>query len=126
MASSLISDKVHTFSLKNDPIVVLFFFFFQGHTHSIWKFPGQESNQLQLPAYATATATWDLSHVFNLHHSSRPCWIPNPLNGARDLTHILMDISQVHNPLSHNGNSPFFFILCLVFIALAMKYISIV
>ena len=29
---------------------------------------GVES-ELQLPAYATATATWDLSHVCNLHHS---------------------------------------------------------
>ena len=25
---------------------------------------------LQLPAYATATAMWDLSHICNLHHSS--------------------------------------------------------
>ena len=27
-------------------------------------------SELQLPAYATATAMWDLSHVFDLHHSS--------------------------------------------------------
>ena len=26
-------------------------------------------SELQLPAYATATATWDRSHVCNLHHS---------------------------------------------------------
>ena len=26
--------------------------------------------ELQLPAYTTATATQDLSHVFDLHHSS--------------------------------------------------------
>ena len=28
-------------------------------------------SELQLPVYTTATATWDLSHVCNLHHSSR-------------------------------------------------------
>ena len=33
-------------------------------------------------------------------------WILNPLSEARDWTCIFMDNSQVHNPLSHNGNSP--------------------
>ena len=50
--------------------------------------------ELQLLAYATATATWDLSHVCNLHHSSRQCPIFNPLSEARDLTHNLMVPSQ--------------------------------
>ena len=40
--------------------------------------------ELQLPAYTIAIATWDLSHVFNLHHSSWPCKILNPLSRARD------------------------------------------
>ena len=31
-----------------------------------------------------------------LHHSSRQCWIHNPLSGARDRTCILMDTSWVH------------------------------
>ena len=53
---------------------------------------GVES-ELQLPA--TATATWDLSCVCNLHYSSRQCWIPNPLNEARDGTCVLMDTSQI-------------------------------
>ena len=44
---------------------------------------GVES-ELQLLAYTTAIATWDLSHVYNLHHSSRQPWILNPLNEARD------------------------------------------
>ena len=30
----------------------------------------------------------------------------NPLGKARDQTHILMDTSQVHYLLSHDGNSP--------------------
>ena len=31
--------------------------------------------------------------------------ILNPLSEAKDLTHILKDTSQVHNLLSHKGNS---------------------
>ena len=40
---------------------------------------GVES-ELQLPAYARATATPDLSHVCIQHHSSWQRWILNPLN----------------------------------------------
>ena len=40
--------------------------------------------ELQLLAYATATAMWDPSCVFDLHHSSQQCRILNPLNKARD------------------------------------------
>ena len=50
---------------------------------------------LQLPAYATATATPDSSHVCNLYHSSWQQWIPEPLSRARDRTCILMDSSQI-------------------------------
>ena len=39
---------------------------------------GVES-ELELPAYTTTSATWDPSHVCNLHHSSWECWILNPL-----------------------------------------------
>ena len=56
---------------------------------------GVESEQ-QLLAYATATETWDPSHVCDLHHSSGQRQILNPLSKARDRTHILMDTSQVH------------------------------
>ena len=44
---------------------------------------GVES-ELQLPAYATATATQDLSRVFDLHHSSQQHRMVNPLSEARD------------------------------------------
>ena len=40
--------------------------------------------ELQLPAYTTATATPDLSHVCDLHHSSWQPQILNLLNEARD------------------------------------------
>ena len=61
--------------------------------------------ELVLLATATATAMLALSRVCDLHHSSRQCWILKPLSKARDQTCILMDASQVHNLLSHNGNS---------------------
>ena len=65
--------------------------------------PGAEL-ELQLPAYATSTP--DPSHVYNLHHSSLQHWILNPMSEARDWTCVLVDISSVLNPLSHNRNSP--------------------
>ena len=49
---------------------------------------GVES-ELQLPAYATATETWDPSHVCNLHYRSQQHWILNPLSKARASSCIL-------------------------------------
>ena len=51
--------------------------------------------ELQLLAYTTATATPDPSCVCDLHHSSLQRWTLNPLNKARDQTHVLMDTSRV-------------------------------
>ena len=48
------------------------------------------------PAYTPATATPELSHICNLHHSSRQRQILNPLSEARDRTCIRMDSSQAH------------------------------
>ena len=42
------------------------------------------------------TARWDLSHVFDLYHSSRQRWLLNPLSKARDRTRNLMVPSQIH------------------------------
>ena len=41
-------------------------------------------SELQLLAYTTATATWDLRHICNLYSSSRQHWILNLLSEARD------------------------------------------
>ena len=65
---------------------------------------GVES-ELQLPDYAVATATPDLSHIYDLCHSLWQHWILNPLSEAGDRTLILMATSWVLNLLSHNGNS---------------------
>ena len=56
---------------------------------------GAES-EMPLPAYTTATATLDLSHICNLHCSPWQRWILNPLSKARDRTCVLMDTTQVH------------------------------
>ena len=55
--------------------------------------------ELQLPAYTTAIATWNLSCICSVS------WILNPLSKARDQIRIFMDISWVLNLLSYNGNS---------------------
>ena len=59
----------------------------------------------QLLAYATDTATWDPSHICDLHHGSQQCQILNPVREASDQACIFMDTSEVCNPLSHNENS---------------------
>ena len=51
--------------------------------------------ELYLPAYTTATAMQDPSHVCELHQSSRQCWSLNPLSKAGDQTCGLMDASQI-------------------------------
>ena len=71
---------------------------------------------LQLPDYATATATWNPSCICTLHHSSQQCWISDPLSEARDWTHILMDISWTHFCCAIMGTpiSRYFFISFLI------------
>ena len=85
--------------VPEQPFLFFRFFFLLG--------PLGVKSEPQLLASATATATGDLGCVCNLHCSSRPSQIFNPLSVARDRTHVLIDSSQVLNPLSHNGNSSF-------------------
>ena len=56
---------------------------------------GRVKSELQLPATTTARTMQDPSRVCELHHCSQQHRILNPLGKARDLTHILMDPSQV-------------------------------
>ena len=56
--------------------------------------------ELQLPAYATDTATQDLSRICNQHHSSRQRRILSPLTEAGDQTRNLVVTSWIH----HKGN----------------------
>ena len=68
---------------------------------------GVESELQNMPAYTTAPATTDSSHICDLCGSSEQHWIFNPLSKAKEQTSILMDTSLVLNPLSHSGNSQF-------------------
>ena len=61
----------------------LFFFFRANLWHMEVPRLGVES-KLELLAYTTATATQDLSHICDLHHSSQQRRILNPLSKARD------------------------------------------
>ena len=77
---------------------LLFFLFWFLRPH-LWhmKFPRWGTKlELQLPVYTTATSMWDLCRVFDLHHSSWQCWIPDLLSEARARTCVLMDTSQIH------------------------------
>ena len=69
--------------------------------------------ELQLPAYATARATMDLSHICSLHHSSRQRQILKPLSEARDRTHILMDNSWICYCWARTGTSFVYICVCV-------------
>ena len=61
--------------------------------------------ELQLLAYNTATAMWDLSCICHLHHSSRQHQIPYPLSEARDWTRTLMVAIRIRFLCTTTGNS---------------------
>ena len=86
-------------------LFILVFFCFLGPHLQHTEVPRLQGEwELQLRAYAIATANRDLSQVCKLH-SSRQHQILNPLSEARDWPHILMYTGWVCNPLSHNRNS---------------------
>ena len=88
-------------------------FFFVGGGDLIsgmWRFPGQGVElELEPPAYTTATAMQDLSHVHDLHHSSQQHQIFSPLSKARDQTHNPMVTSQTHFHCATSGTPLFTF-----------------
>ena len=52
-------------------------------------------SELQLPAYTTATAMTDPSHICDLHQAHGNAGSFNPLSEARDWTRILMETSRI-------------------------------
>ena len=77
--------------------VCLFFVFLGPHLlHMEVPRLGVES-ELQLLAYTTVTAMRDLSCLCDPPHSSWQCQIFHPLRETRDLTCILLSISQVRD-----------------------------
>ena len=74
-------------------------------------------SEWQLSAYSTATATPDPSHVCEFTATPDP----QPTDPGQGSKRVLMDTSQVRNPLSHNGNSPRFFFLSRKYLDLKAK-----
>ena len=77
--------------------------------------------ELQLLAYATATVMPDPRRICTLHYSSQQHQILNPLNAARDWTHVLMITSQIHFLCDTVGTPYLFF--NLVFFAYFFLYL---
>ena len=71
------------------PIILLLFFFLGPYPQHMGVPRLGVELELQLPAYTTATAMQDLSHLCDLHHSLWQHQILNPLS-------ILLDTSQIH------------------------------
>ena len=91
---------------KLNLFLLLFSLFLLGPHVLHMEVPGLEVKlQLQLPAYTTATAWPNPSHIFELCCSSLQHRILNPLSKARDLIRNLMDTSWVLNLLSRSRNS---------------------
>ena len=102
--------------VETDHFILLFYYYFffflpfLGPLLQHMKIPSLGVKlELQLLAYATATAILDPSHVFDLYHSLRQSWIPDPLSESRDQTCILMDTSQISFCCATMG-TPFCFI----------------
>ena len=57
----------------------------------------------------------------DLHGSSWPHRILNPLSKAGDGTHILMVTRQVRNPLSHSGNTLLYILKCVCILHMAER-----
>ena len=77
--------------LKNSRAIIFLLFYLGPH---LWHMEVPRlgvKSELQLPAYATAAATWDPSRVCDLPHS----WILNPLSKAWNQTRALMYTSWV-------------------------------
>ena len=61
--------------------------------HEVPRLGAESELQPLATGTATATAMQDLNHICDLHHGSAGS--VNPLSGARDGTHVLMDPSRV-------------------------------
>ena len=84
----------------------IFFFFFLGLNPWHMEGPRQGGpSQLQLLAYATATAPRDLSHIFDLHHSSWQHRILNPQSKSQGSNLHPHGYYLDSFPLHHDGNS---------------------
>ena len=100
------SDQSPPLFLSNSPLLLLFFLGLHPQHMEIPRL-GVEL-ELQMLAYATATAMRDLS---NLYHSSKQLRIPSPLSEARDWTHIFMVTSKICFPCTTTGTPALKFLI---------------
>ena len=75
-------------------IYIYFFFFFKG-PHLWHREVPRLGVESELHPLAYATATWDPSHICDVHHSPRHRRILNPLSKASDQTLSLMVPSRI-------------------------------
>ena len=90
---------------------------------------GDSQARGRIGAVAAGLYNRDLSHICDLHCSSRQHWILNPLSEARCQTHILMDASGVCYCWTTMGTSMFAFkptiilsLLCLIHMFVACLF----
>ena len=106
--SGYLSSNLHKDTVYASKDLFFFFFFFRaipaayGSSQARGKGSNWSCHRQPIPQPQECQ---DLSHVYNLHHSSRQRHILNPPSEARDWTYIFMDTSRVRNLLCHNRNS---------------------
>ena len=97
----------HQIFIVKDSFFFLSFVFLGPHLRHMEVSRLEVQLELQLLAYATATATQDPSWVCDLHRSSRQRQILNPRIEARDQTHNLMVPSRIRFHCSMTGTPRF-------------------
>ena len=75
-------------------LLIHFFFLFAAALTAYGGSWARSQTDLQLKAYAIATAPPDPSHICDVPQSLRQHQILNPLSEARDQTHILTDTTS--------------------------------
>ena len=92
----VLPSQIHFFcTMTGTPFIFIFFFLWPHPRHMVVPRLGVKL-EMQPPAYATATAMPDPSHICDLHHSSGQCRILNPLMEAWDQNCVLMNTSQIN------------------------------
>ena len=102
-------------SLIFDSFAIIFFFFFlELHPKHMEVLRPGVQQELQMSAYTTAIAMWDLSCICILHHSSQQCCILNPLSKVWDQTCILMDTSHICFYCATTGTPEIISLICIL------------
>ena len=77
-------------------LLVHTFAFFASVVFLLFRAASEEYGSSQVRGQIGATATATRDPTCDLHHSSRQCWIPEPLSETRDQTYIFKDTSCIH------------------------------